>query len=258
MGWITRKINNALLASPALFFLSAVGVSADSAVGRFCSVVSYADNAAEVAHFCDEKMNDLCDSYNRRPVVWHRFPVYIRRQGNVINGWCEQGWNSQEGNYVSKVQVNQNFPGELDYVLPHELTHAWTQYCFGLALPLFLDESFSTTEERSESIRRTLDGLVHHGARGELWDVERCLRFQMTNKRVPTKDNRIFYGSACAFATFLTTQTGKGKPEYFDFCWDVMEGDLNDALKIHYGITLPQFNQVWHRWIQDGCRTERK
>lgn len=206
------------------------------------------DLAREIAHQAEEWRTTLARRWLNRPLAdWDsscRIRVATRPTGGT--GWTDYHFL---GGRLVRVGIRLEGPSErlLEYVLPHELTHAVLVTAVGQAMPRWADEGAAMlSESQSQQHRHRLRAHQLLKA-GDLIPFSELLK----TAEYPGKKSRLhaFYTQSFTLCEFLISQGGPGR--FLQFVQDGHSEGWDDAIRRHYKLQDAQaLQRAWSESLQ--------
>jgi hypothetical protein len=165
------------------------------------------------------------------------------------------GWTSYEklGGKTMPVGIQMQGPPDrlLEYVLPHELTHAVLVSALGEAMPRWADEGAAMlSESESQKHRQTLVAkqLVDSG---KMIPVRQLL--QMAEYPDSRSGLHAFYAQSLTLTEFLIARGGRA--EFLEFVQEGQSENWDLALSRHYQWeNVEALEGAWSQWIQKTAK----
>lgn len=203
--------------------------------------------AREIAESAEEWRTTLARHWLQRTLPdWSyscRIDVTTRQSG--ATGWTTYGFRGGE---VVRVGIRLQGPAEqlLEYVLPHELTHAVLVTAIGEALPRWADEGAAMlSESQSQKLRQKLvvEQLIHTG------DLIPFRQMLLMIDYPPNKSQlHAFYAQSLTLSEFLISRGGRGR--FLQFVHDGHAEEWDSALRRHYELeSVEDLQGAWSEWV---------
>jgi hypothetical protein len=213
--------------------------------------------AREVAESAEKWRTTLAEHWLERPLkAWNyccRIEVKTQESGGT-------GWTTYQfvGGKVHRVGIRMQ--GSLDrlleYVLPHELTHAVLSTATGVALPRWADEGAAMlSESQSQKLRQNLvvEQLIHTGDVIPLRQMLQMMEYPPNKAKLYA-----FYAQSLTLAEFLIAQ--RGPVRFLEFVNEGHSGEWDAAIHLHYEIeNVEALQGAWSEWVlkKTGNRNSR-
>jgi hypothetical protein len=210
--------------------------------------------AREVAQAAEELRSTLARDWLDQPLETWNSRCSIRVESQKTGG---SGWTSYRllGGNVTRLGIRIQGPPErlLEYILPHEMTHAILVSALGTTLPRWADEGAAMlAESPSERFRQRL--LVEQLlANGDLIPLSQIL----TLNKYP-RDHaslKAFYAQSLLLADFLISRGGHAR--FLTFVKDG-QADWDQAIQSHYDFENTNLlESAWSDWIVQTARDRK-
>jgi hypothetical protein len=167
------------------------------------------------------------------------------------------GWTSYEtfGGKTVPVGIQIQGPPDrlLEYVLPHELTHAVLVSALGEAMPRWADEGAAMlSESESQKHRQTLVAKQIVDS-GEMIPVRQLLQMA----EYPESKSRLhaFYAQSLTLTEFLIARGGRA--QFLKFVQEGQSESWDVALSRHYPWdNVEALEGAWSEWIQKSAKRQ--
>lgn len=239
--WMTFGVASSAFA--AKFQTANFEVTADSpAVAKAIAEEAEKWRAALARHWLNRPLKDWPETC--------RIEVSTHRTGG-------SGWTSYENLGGKNVRVGIQLQGPperlLEYVLPHELTHAVLASALGHAMPRWADEGAAMlSESESQKLRQKLVArqLI---ATGDMIPLRQL--FQMAD--YPDSKSRLhaFYAQSLTLTEFLISRGGHD--QFLQFVQDGRSENWDSALLRHYKCeNIEALQGAWSEWLHKSVERE--
>ena len=213
--------------------------------------------AREIAESAEKWRTTLAEHWLEQPLKKWNYCCRIEVKTQDSGG---TGWTTYQflGGRLFRVGIQmQGSPDRLlEYVLPHELTHAVLATAVGDALPRWADEGAAMlSESQSQKLRQNLvvEQLIHTG------DV---IPFRQMLKMLDYPPNKAklyaFYAQSLTLAEFLIARGGRLR--FLEFVHDGHTGEWDAAVLRHYELeNVEALQGAWSEWVlkKNGNRNSR-
>ncbi len=247
-------MNFKLPAAGALLILSlgATSNAAEFQTSNFLVVADSSQVAQDVAQAAENLRSSLARQWlGRKMDDWKfrcRITVDVSNEGG--SGWTSYDkWNRK----LTQIGIRLQGPLDrlMDYVLPHELTHAILVTVLGDTPPRWADEGAAMlAESRSQRLRQRLvvDELLKANGTIPLRDV-------LCRDEYPRDlgEMHAFYTQSLALTEFLVDHGGRAR--FLKFVRDGYDADWDGAVKRHYEYdNVEAMQEDWIEWLHRDAR----
>jgi hypothetical protein len=177
-------------------------------------------------------------------------PIVVSTRDKGANGWTSY---EKMGGKTVRVGIQMQGPPDrlLEYVLPHELTHAVLASALGETLPRWADEGAAMlSESESEKIRQTLVArqLIEMGDTIPMRQLLHMASYPASKSRL-----HAFYAQSLTLTEFLISKGGHA--QFLDFVREGREDNWDLALSRHYQWdNIETLQAAWSEWIHDNAQ----
>ncbi len=243
----------------AIIVLLPIGLNCPLSAAEFQTVnfqvtAESADIAQEIAESAEQLRSKLARNWLDQPLAdWSfRCAICVSDLKAENNGWTS--YRLLDG-HVTRLGIRLNGPPErlLEYVLPHEVTHAILVSASGTMLPRWADEGAAMLAESApERLRQRL--LVEQlQSSGDLIPLSKILKFTEYPREYPQL--QAFYAESLVLTDFLISRGGHAR-----FLLFVKDGqtDWDRAIKQHYQLDdANALESAWKSWIVQTTRKRK-
>jgi hypothetical protein len=213
-----------------------------------------ADLAREIAVEAEKWRAKLARQWLKKPLAdWEspcRIQVATRRTGGT--GWTDYHFL---GRRLVRVGIRLEGPSErlLEYVLPHELTHAVLVTALGEAMPRWADEGAAMLSESQSQQHR------HRLRAHQLWKTGNLIPLGELLKTAdyPEQKSQLhaFYAESFTLCDYLISEGGTVR--FLQFVQDGHTDGWDDAVRRHYQLQdAKALERAWSESLQ--ARLERR
>ncbi len=203
--------------------------------------------ARDIGEAAEQSRSTLARSWLNRPLSDWNFRCRIEVDCRENEG---SGWTNYDLLAGSVIQIGIEMQGSpdrlMDYVLPHEITHAILVTALGKAMPRWADEGAAmTAEAQSERNRQRLlvEQLLKAGQTIPL-------RKLFEQEKYPREKRRLyaFYAESHSLTEYLIEQGGRAR--FLEFVRDGSVGEWDRAVQVHYGRRdVETLQTAWSEWV---------
>lgn len=239
-------------AMSALGMWVALGVATSTFAAKFqtANFVVTADSPAvakAVAEEAEKWRAALAKHWLEKPLK--NWPETCRIEVSTYNTGGS-GWTSYQklGGKTVRVGIRMQGPPDrlLEYVLPHELTHAVLASALGEAMPRWADEGAAMlSESESQKLRQSLVArqLVETGEMIPIRQLMQMAEYPQSKSRL-----HAFYAQSLTLTEFLISQGGQAR--FLEFVHDGRCENWDLALSQHYQWeNVEALQGAWSEWI---------
>ncbi len=212
--------------------------------------------ARDIGEAAEQSRTTLARSWLDRPLGDWNFRCRIEVECRDEDG---SGWTNYEllGGNVIRIGIEmQGSPDRLmDYVLPHEITHAILVTALGKTLPRWADEGAAMiAEAQSEQIRQRL-------VAEQLLKTGQAISFRkfLELEKYPQEKSRMFafYAQSHSVTEYLIAHGGRSR--FLAFVRDGAAGDWDGAIERHYRLTgVEALESAWSEWVAESSAKRNK